>query len=240
MGRQELSLYIVPKLLSFFTTIFFVTSLQSSAFPAETKFTDEKISFSDLDKHIAQQPAINNIVAQGIMRPVSVTQFAPDAPVSLGEFAVSLQHMLNLPPPSKTYDFVDVSPDSPIYGAVQAVGPYLGRQALCPGCALQNTFDPYRPLTVGEAAVTLVLILMSQKKLQLLTQGDADRTVANIPGGADLLPPSRLFLGTALKSGLIALTPDGAIKASQQYTRADFAVLLDRTQTHFQIERVRP
>src|SRR5438105_3978001 len=102
--------------------------------------------FSDLAHHVEEELAINSMVAQGIMRPISPTKFAPDTPETLGEFAVSTQHMFNLPQPAHPINFSDVPPSSPIYAAVQAMVPYMGRHILCIGCALTTDFLPNQPV----------------------------------------------------------------------------------------------
>jgi hypothetical protein len=96
-----------------------------SCVSAETQDT-----VSDLGTHVSEQPAIASMMKQGIMRGVSPTKFNPAGLNARGDFAVSVQHLFDLPVPAHKVDYPDVSPDSPFYGAIQAVSPYPGRCAV--------------------------------------------------------------------------------------------------------------
>lgn len=196
--------------------------------------------FSDLAHHMAEEPAINRMVAQGVMRPVSPTKFAPDMPETLGEFAVSVQHMFDLPQPPKPINFSDVPPSSPIHAAVQAMVPYMGRHILCFGCALATNFLPNQPVSRAISAVTLVRILMAQKKISLLTMMEADEVLRNVEEAKTLPPPSRPYFATAIRSGILALSPEHKIEPAREHSRANMAVLLDHVQKKFNVPRVRP
>jgi hypothetical protein len=194
---------------------------------------------ADLANHAAAVPAIKSMVAQGIMRGVSQTQFAPDAFYRAGDFAVSMQHMFNLPAPAQPIDFPDVPRGSPIYAAVQAIAPFLGRQLLCPGCALGSNFLPNQPVTRAATTVALVNILKAQGMVQLLSPAEAEIVLANVSDASPPSPMARAIFATALKSGIIALQPDSKINLALKHTRADAAVLLDALQKRFNIPQVR-
>jgi hypothetical protein len=84
---------------------FFLCQSHAFALGAPQTTTSPALVFVDLASHTAAVPAINSMVAQGIMRGVSQTQFAPDAYYSMGEFAVSMQHMFNLAAPCTADQF---------------------------------------------------------------------------------------------------------------------------------------
>jgi hypothetical protein len=199
-----------------------------------------KPAFTDLAAHVAEQPAINNMVTQGIIRAVSPTQFSPDAPNTRGAFAVSVQHMFNLPKPAQAVTFSDVPSSSSIFTAVQAIAPFQGRQILCSGCALGSTFGPNEPVTRAETAVLLTGILIAQKKVALTSPAEAESALAKVPDANELRGPARLYLATALQSGVITLTSASKLDPASQRTRADTAVLLDSVQKKFAIPQVRP
>jgi hypothetical protein len=195
--------------------------------------------FADLANHSAAAPAINSMVAQGIMRGVSQTQFAPDAFYSLGEFAVSMQHMFSLPAPAQPINFPDVPRGSPAYEAVGAVTPFLDRGLLCPGCAAGANFLPRQPVMRAFATIIIVNILNAQNKIQLVSPSEAQSVLANASDASWLPSTARIIFATALKNDIIALQPGKKINLAYQPTRAETAVLLDAVQKKFTIPPVR-
>jgi hypothetical protein len=195
------------------------------------------IAFSDLAGDPAE-PAINSMVAQGILHPVSPTQFAPHEPLTRGDFVIAIQHMFNLPREAKPINFTDISPGTPLYAALQAVEPYLGRQTLCFGCALGTNFMPDQPITRANVTFTVTRVLTEQKKLQLLTPAEVDSVLERIPDADQLSAPSRAYFATAIKSGISPLGPENRIEPASPVTRSESAVLLDNVQRKFEIPRV--
>jgi hypothetical protein len=201
---------------------------------------DAQTTFTDLQTHAADRPAISSIVAQGIMHGVSPTQFRPDSAIERGNFAVSMQHMFNLPVPTRKVNFTDVPTSSPIYKAVEAVAPFLGRQMRCFGCALGSTFGPNEPVTRLEMAVTITNILIANKKIALLSPSAAEAALKDMPDTAALRGPVRVYAATALQEGIIARTSSNELAPALQVTRANLAVQLDHIQKKFNIPHVQP
>lgn len=196
-------------------------------------------NFADLANHTAEQPAIGNLVSQGIMRGVSQTEFNPDVPMTNGDFAVSVQKMFGLAAPAQKINFTDVPSSSPIYSAVEAAAPYLGRQIRCFGCQLGTTFGPNEPASRLLAAVTLTNILVAQKKVELMASDAAETVLAGVPDAADLRGPARAYVATALQQGILSLNSDRSIAALSPMTRANIAVQLDAVQKKFNVPQVR-
>ena len=196
-------------------------------------------TFSDLASHATEQPSIGRLVDQGIMQGVSATQFNPDAPMTNGDFAVSVQKMFGLSAPAEKTTFTDVPANSPIYAAVQAVAPYLGRQIQCFGCQLGSTFGPNQPAPRLLAAVTLVNILVSQKKIELVSSAAAETALSGVADAATLRGPVRVYVATAMQQGVLTLTSQHAIAALSPISRADTAVQLDTVQRKFNVPLVR-
>jgi len=199
-----------------------------------------KPAFTDLATHVTEQPAINSVVAQGIMKGVTGTQFNPDAANTRGDFVVSMQKMFNLTKPAQTVSFPDVPASSPIYAAVEAVAPYLRRQILCPGCALVENFLPNVPVSRVETAVIMTGILVAQNKVTLLTPAAAETALAPVTDVNTLHGPLRVYVATALQSGVITLPAPNQLQPAAQPTRADTATLLDTVQKKFSLPQVQP
>jgi hypothetical protein len=202
---------------------------------AETLF----VRFSDLTSSSEAESAINNMVAQGIMRGVTPTQFAPETPLSQGDFVIAMQRMFKLPRASRSVDFSDVAPNSPIYAALQALEPYLGRQILCFGCALGTNFLPNQAISSAEMIFIMTRILTGQNKLQLLNSADAYSVLAGRSDTSQLSPPSRVYFATAIRNGIL-IGAENRIALPSEVTRADAALFLDRIQRKFDIPRVQP
>lgn len=198
-----------------------------------------KTQFTDLSNHVAEQSAIGNLVNQGIMHGVSATEFNPDKPMSRGDFAVSMQKMFGLTTPPHKTNFTDVPASSPIYSAVQAVVPYLGRQLTCFHCQLGTTFGPNQPASRLLTAVTLTNILVARRELALMAPDSAEAVLRGIPDAEQLQGPVRAYVATALQQGILSLTPQHAIEGLSPMTRAATAMQLDTAQKKFNLPRVR-
>jgi hypothetical protein len=196
-------------------------------------------ALTDLPQQADIRLAIIRMVDQGIMRPLAPGRFAPSEPYSLGDYLVCLQRLFNLPPPPEPVTFTDVPASSPYYAAVQAASPYLGRQMLCPGCALTTNLAPEQPVSGGEVMVSLVYVLMARGKLNFVAAGETEHLLAGVE--AQHLPrPVRICLATAISAGIVKRSSAGAIDLSPVETRASVAVKLDRAQTLFQIPAAHP
>jgi hypothetical protein len=196
-------------------------------------------SFSDLGNYAEERPAIERIVALGIMRGASATIFAPDSPMTRGDFVIALQKMFQLPPPARPVVVTDVSPDDPLYSAVQAAQPYLGRQLLCPGCALISNFLRNLPITAGEQTIALVRVLVARNRVQLLSPAETAAALADVKDSASAPRLAAPYFATALKSGLLTLGPDKTLRLTTTPTRLNVAVTLDALQQKFAIPAVK-
>lgn len=215
-----------------FQAAFFATILTSVclAQPAVT----------DLPQQAGTRLAITRMLAQGIIRPQAAGRFAPARTISLGDYLVSMQHMFNLPPPARPANFTDVPPSSPYFAAVQAVSPYLQRQALCFGCALSSNLYPNQPVSRAQTTVTLVSVLAAQGKLTLVDDQRAAQILANVRDAGRLSPLARRHFATAISSNIMSLSRARTLAMAEPYTRADLAVMLDSVQTRFQVPQVQP
>jgi hypothetical protein len=196
--------------------------------------------FSDLGGHAAEIQSIDSMVAQGILSGVSPTEFAPEAPLTHGDFVIAMLHMFKLPRTAHPTEFSDIPLESPLHGALEAVEPFLGRQLLCFGCALGKNFMPRQAISSAETAFTLVRILTAQNKLQLLSPVEIDSVLAKVSDASQLSRPSRVYFATAIRNGILSLGPDNKMDLTREQTRAGAAVLLDRVQQTFDVPRVNP
>lgn len=194
-----------------------------------------RIYFSDLANYSSERPAIENMVAQGIMTSASPGKFNPQGLVTRGDFAVSLQRMFSLPPSNHTLIFPDVTQKDAIYPAVQAVAPFMNMQLLCPGCALWAVFSPDQPMTRAESTIVLIRILLVQKRTQLLSTSEAEKVLAEVADVKSMSPGARRYFATAVKNGIVTLGNEKSFQPALQHSRADTAVLLDRVQKGFSI-----
>jgi hypothetical protein len=194
--------------------------------------------YSDVASHTEAGPAINSMLAQGIMRGVSPTQFAPEASLTHGDFVIAIRNMFNLPRTDQAIGFLDVDASSPVYAALQGVEPYLGGQILCPGCALGKNFMPGQPISSAEVTFTVTRVLAAQNRLQLVSPAEVDSVLSEVPDASQLPRPSRVYFATAIRTGILPVGPGNRIEPASKVTRADAAVLLDRVQQKFDIPRV--
>jgi hypothetical protein len=195
---------------------------------------------SDLSAHPAEAPAIRDMVAMGVMQPASPGRFMPDAPTTRGELATSVQRLFDLKPPAQQAHYTDVPANSPIYDAVQAVSPYLGRELLCQGCSLGSNFRPNAPVSQIESTILLTNVLRSQNRIALLSPAEAEPILAATPGAQGLRGPLRLYLASAIKAGVVQpgeATP-GAMATVHTHARA--AVLFDRCRRSFGLQARHP
>jgi hypothetical protein len=164
---------------------------------------------------------------------MSLTVTCSTAPsLALGDFAGSVQKVFSLGPPQTPRVFVDLSSNDPLYAVAQALGPYLNRQVLCPGCQLVNSFGGDEPISRGHAAVLLVSILLAQGKVALDTTAQTDAALANVGDAATLSPVTRQFLATALDQGVLTLIGN-QLAPRADLAPADGAAMLSGVSTKF-------
>jgi hypothetical protein len=180
--------------------------------------------------------AFDNLASQGILS----NQPSLRAPMTRGDFVLALQRMFNLPESKEATAFTDVPLNSPLGSALRAIGPYLGRQILCPGCALGTNFLPDQPISNLNAAFITTRVLVGQKKLQLLTPAEADAVLAKVSDAETLPPGSRVYFATGIAGGVVRFGTDKSIGPDQDQTLGDTAILLDHVQRNFAIPKANP
>jgi len=196
-------------------------------------------NISDLTAHPAEAPAIHSMVAQGVIRVVG-EKFEPDAPMTRGDLAIATQHLFKLGRPAQIVEFTDIPRTSPLYSAVQSVAPFLGREALCFGCALISKFLPNVAVTRIESAVLLTNILVAHNKFKLLSRAEAERVLANVADAKTLKGPLRMYVATAIRNDILTLPAPNRLDPHMVQSRALTAVMLDRAQNKFAIPTVTP
>jgi len=201
----------------------------------------QKPAFSDIATHsAASQSAIANMVSQGIIPGRSAQQFAPDAPLTRAEFAVSMQKMFNLPAASQAASFPDVPASSPYHSAVEAVAPHLARSLLCFRCALVKNFSPNEVISRAEMTMIMTHILVSQNKLKLPDQSETAAALAAVTDGEKIPVPARPYFAAAIKNNVVDLKPGKTIALPLAVSRAETAEYLANVQKKFSMPVLRP
>jgi hypothetical protein len=224
-----------PRFLLYFPLLVATLGSPSTgrAQPAPTKvkkvtaLPSQNAVFSDLGNHGVEAPAISNMVAQGIMKPVSVGIFNPDGVVTRGDFATMVQSLYKLGKPSETVSFSDIKSTDPLFSAIQAMAPFMNRQVMCKGCALTTNFSPNAALSREEASIILVRIMGAKNQLQPMTSQELSSFLQSTPDAKNWKPAAAPYFALAIKSGVMPLLGDNTFQPALKLTRADTAVLLD-------------
>jgi S-layer homology domain len=193
----------------------------------------QKVVLSDLGNHGVEAPAISNMVAEGIMKPVAVGIFNPDGVVTRGEFATMMQSLYKLGKPSGTVSFSDIKSTDPLFSAIQAMAPFMNRQVMCVGCALTTNFSPNAAISREEASIILVRIMGARNQLQPLTSQELSSFLQNTRDAKNWKPAAAPYFALAIKSGVMPLLGDNTFQPALKLTRADTAVLLDNINRQF-------
>jgi S-layer homology domain len=195
-------------------------------------------ALSDVGNDIAEKPAIESMVAQGIMRLRAPGEFAPTTPETKADFAFSLQRLFSLPLPQRFVAFPDIPATSPDYAAVEASAPYLNVKVLCFGCLLGKNFLPNAVVSRAVSTVAIVRALDSQGKIHLPSPADAQTTLANVADKDSLPPAAWPFFAAAITNRILSLQPGNMIAPALPLTRAATAAQLDLVQKTFVIPRL--
>jgi len=200
-----------------------------------------KPAFSDIaTRSAATQLAIGSMVAQGVMQGRSANQFAPDAPLTRAEFAMSLQKMFSLPLPAQAASFPDVPPTAPYYSAVEAVSPHLARSLLCFRCALVKNFLPNETVSRAEMTMIMAHVLVSRNKLKLPDQSETAAALAGVADGEKIPVPARPYFAAAIKNNVVDLKPGKTIALPMAVSRAETAEYMANVQKKFSMPVLRP
>jgi hypothetical protein len=232
-GRARATRYKSARTIHFFVNLLLGGAALSAQPTVAQPVTPHAVKISDLAGHGKETAAIQNMVAQGIM-PITQGAFDPDKATTRADLAYAVQHMFALK--SQQVTFTDIPANSTLHASVTAVAPFLGRQLLCPGCALISKFLPNEPVSPVERSVLLINVLRARGTLQILDAGTAEKALANIDNAVALRGPLRLYIATAVQNGL--LTAQELHSAPD--TRARTAAQLDAMQERFKLPRVAP
>jgi hypothetical protein len=195
----------------------------------------KQVTLTDIADHPAESPAIQRVLQQGIMQPVSPGIFKPESNITRGDFAVMMQRMFALSAPKVATRFSDLETNSAYFAAVTAVAPYFNRQVLCVGCLLPTTFQPGREITRAEMAVTMINILISQKKISPLSGNDYRTVVGAAPDAKNWPAAASFYFALAIKQNVLPAAADKTFSPWVPVTRAQGAVLMDGVQKQFSI-----
>jgi S-layer homology domain len=153
--------------------------------------------------------------------------------ITLGEFAETVEERFSLPQPDAPVSFDDLRPSDPDYTAAQTVYPFLHRQLICPECALTSHFYPKNPLTHAQAAVVLVSILATERKITLLNTNETSDVLATVPDADSVSIFARPYIATALAYGILPLQAEDMVRPTQSYSRAEVTALLNTVLRRF-------
>ena len=197
------------------------------------------VTLEDIANHPQESPAIQRMVQQGIMQKAANNNFAPDADLTRGDFAVMMQRMFGLTASRQSVAYSDIGPQSKIYGAVNAVAPYMNFQPLCPGCLLSTQFSPGEKMTRGQVALVMVRILGAKSKVAPLSDAEMRDVLQATPDAKNWPPAARPYFAVAVKNDLLPSQPDRSFAPRLAVTRAQAAVAADGVQQRFSIPAVR-
>lgn len=141
-------------------------------------------------------------------------------PMTRGQFAVMIAKTFSLPTPTHMVSFPDVTPNDPIYSAVQAAAPYMNEQVLCPNCYLRPSFFPSSPILQEVAALTVVRILAARSQLTLPSATEANNVLANVLDAGSLPGAARPYFAAAIQRQILVVTPAGSAGLKLQLTPA--------------------
>jgi hypothetical protein len=185
----------------------------------------------DLAQYKAEQPAVLRIVSQGIISPIALGMFGPTVTVTRGDYAVMLQRLFALRPPTHVMVFPDVTRSDPRYAAIQAAGAYMNRQIFCFGCQLKEQFSPNQAITNGEAIVYLMRILGAKGLVKPLAPSDVSTIVKKQADAAMYAPLAAPLYAIAIKDNIAGIEPNNvSIQPVTKLNRVHAAVLLDQVQ----------
>jgi len=212
----------------------FYTTDGSSPATSSTKYTAPfPVNATDTVQAIALVPGSK----QSSVASVSYT-CAPS--LAATGFAAQAQKRFNMPQPKTPVRFADLAPSDSNYSAAQALAPFLNRQVLCPTCMLSANFGPNQPVSRAAAAVFFVTYLMAQDKVQLLSDKEADRALANVADADSLHDLKRRYVATAVQNGILPLQEGNTVHESMPLSPAEMSAALQAIQNKFNVPPVGP
>jgi hypothetical protein len=192
----------------------------------------------DVDTHTPEGDAISTVVKQGLLAPRSATEFEPNAALLRRDFAPAVKKIFALPVPERKNALTppDIMLGTPLEEAVNSISSYLNPNILCPTCGFGRKFFPKQASSQGEIAVTLVSILLSQHRIQLVGNGERDQILDSVEGVTGLAPLARTYIATALKNNIIGLRGAKQLDLHSPLRRGEFATLLSHIEQRFDLK----
>ena len=182
------------------------------------------VQFQDLGGYTWAQADITLLAQLGLVNGVGNDRFAPGQEITRVQFAELMQRLFNLPQPSATTSFVDVTSSTPGYGAIEAAAPYMTEFNTPGGVA----FEPNLPEVRIEVAATIGELEVAEHLATLPAASTAAQVWSQFTDGSHV--PSGLLQASAVavQQGLMKGYPNGSFGVDQTLTRAQAAVLLVR------------
>jgi hypothetical protein len=182
---------------------------------------------TDLGSSEAEKTAISSLIRQNILELVGPGKFAPSAPLTRAELAVSLNRTLRIPSPQTAVVFTDVELGDASYPLFAKVQPYLSADQ---GKGGAYTFHPEWSVD-RELAVTLAVTMLAGAHRLKVMQDDKeiDATLSQFADAQAILSVLRAYVATGLQAKLIPVAGKN-FGASQPITRGEWAQVLWKMQ----------
>ncbi len=178
--------------------------------------SDKSVYFEDTASHWAQD-TINILASGGIINGKSNSRFAPDEPITRGEFAKLLGTAFSVKSEYDFSQFDDINRTNWFYSHVCALNIYGIVNGTSP-----SKFSPYNNIRREDAVVMLMRIY---EKLDEKSLASGQTTFAD---NSDISPYALSSTVTAQRAGIIFGNDKGFFKPDSYITRAEAAVLLYR------------
>ncbi|ATW25949.1 hypothetical protein DCMF_15245 [Candidatus Formimonas warabiya] len=189
-------------------------------FSKYTVMTRPVKTFSDISQHWAQSD-IEFLASRGIINGASETTFAPNRPVTRGEFATLLVNALGLPSQEIDRKFTDVSPE-----AWYADSVYRACAAGLAQGVKDDLFAPNNNITRQELAAMAVNALTYKEKLEE-PEGE-EGSLAAYSDRQEISPWAEKALVLAMENEIMTGRSEKILAPRAQTTRAEAAVIIKR------------
>lgn len=186
-------------------------SVSPSAVPEESKF-------EDIENHWAKKE-ITALAADGIIKGITETEFAPERSVTRAEFAALIVRALKLDAADPTNDFGDV-PSEEWYASDVAT---VFKAGIMNGDDLGN-FRPNDEITREEMAKVLV----NAYQLKNVAEQSKEDTAAEFEDGECISSWAKEYIDTAVQLSLISGYEDNTLRPQEFVTRAQAATIIYR------------
>ncbi len=218
--------YICPQMVSLTDSAanasIFYTSDGTTPQPSSPKYaTPITVSNTDTLKAIAVAPPLKPSKVTSAQ--YTCTQIA----ATRRDFAVLLQKTFRLPPPQQSTDFPDLSSADRDYAAIQAAAPFTNLQILCRGCMLSVNFGPDTQISRAGSAISIVGVLAARNQLGLVSIAESNKILSSVADVDDIPVAARSHFATAIKAGILTLSPDRKILLHTGYTPPEITALLE-------------